>query len=225
MKHFPRQFGARWLIGLGMGLALAVSAGAAAQTLPSSGEPGAPPEALKPAPSKPSDLLRALYPEPSENPLNREALDREFGPPVPILAPLLPVEGPIMLDAPPPPDEREVLTLGGSTAWQARFEIPGLPFRLMDPALAPPEPLPDLPPAAELEPQPAAPPEPVFKVNEAGLDEIAAALDLDPRLARYLVYFRTIHGSFRTPADLSEVFGITDADARRWEARGLLVLR
>jgi hypothetical protein len=62
-------------------------------------------------------------------------------------------------------------------------------------------------------------------VNYDDAATLMEKLGLDARRARLIVEFRTIFGPFRTPEDLSQVAGITEAMISAWENDGLLVFR
>lgn len=65
-------------------------------------------------------------------------------------------------------------------------------------------------------------PELAFSLNRSEVREIAEALGLDPRRARHIVEFRTLHGLFASADDLSQVMGITDEMAFGWDKLGIL---
>ncbi len=61
-----------------------------------------------------------------------------------------------------------------------------------------------------------------FSLNRSDVHEIAEALRLDPRRARHIVEFRTLHGLFASADDLSQVAGVTDEMAFEWDKLGIL---
>jgi competence protein ComEA len=66
-------------------------------------------------------------------------------------------------------------------------------------------------------------PEPVH-VNKADAETLARELKIDARRARFIIEFRQAYGSFKSPEDLAQVYGITDAMLQDWEDRGRIAL-
>lgn len=67
-----------------------------------------------------------------------------------------------------------------------------------------------------------SPDELAFSLNRSDVHEIAETLRLDPRRARHIVEFRTLHGLFASADDLSQVAGVTDEMAIEWDKLGIL---
>ena len=115
--------------------------------------------------------------------------------------------------------------MSGSPALQAQLSHPvlppGLEAEFLRTLAAVPAPVakPTPPGPAPSEPEPEAP---SFLINSADLAQIVEILEIDPRRARMIIQFRTVHGSFRTPIDLSQVAGISDQRVIEWEREGLL---